>query len=222
MNKKAIITGWCGVSFAKMASLTVPILDEYAYKCGADFYCENLDGERPASWNKVLHLLRILPKYEEVLWVDSDVVVERSDKSIFDEFPLGFWQGLVPHSTPDGGIVPNCGVWLLRAEMIPILELIWNANTNIDHPWWEQASILEQMGFHVQNTTARLVRETDLIHKTKWLSVEWNHHPRDIAKVEPPRFRHITQYPDRLSAVRHFVRKSDSALIPEIFNDVKV
>lgn len=202
MNR-AIITGWTGTLFAKMGCYTLPLIEEYAAKHGAFFACGNLNGERPPSWNKVILLLQALEQVDEVAWIDCDVVIERGDKSIFDELKEDSWQGMVEHQT-ECGTVPNCGIWVLRKQMIPILEEIWNSGENINHPWWEQASIITKMGYEVNHTNAVLGTPSDLYSKTTFLNSAWNHHPSDIRKVEEPYFRHITMYEDRLAETKKY------------------
>lgn len=198
---RAVLTGWTGTLFAKMACYTVPLIESYAQRHGADFDCVNLAGERPPSWHKVEYLMQALHQYDQVVWIDSDVVVERPDKSIFDELPSYAWQAVVAHETGDG-IIPNCGIWVLAKPMLPILLDAWNSETYIQHPWWEQAAMLERMGYQVNYNTAHHLRMTPLYAHTAWLDPEWNHHPCDFRRVESPRFRHITMYKDRLAVAR--------------------
>lgn len=198
MHDKIILSGWTGTLFAKMACHTLPLIEEYAERHGALFACTNLQGDRPPSWNKVLFLLHALQHAKEVAWIDCDVVIERGHLSIFDEMEEGAWQGVVEHHT-ECGTVPNCGIWVVRQEMIPVLEEIWNSGENINHPWWEQASVITRMGYEVRHTNARLLEPTELHQKTTFLRQEWNHHPSDIRKVEKPFFRHITMYEDRVA-----------------------
>ena len=48
--KDLIMTGWCGVEFAIMASRTVPIMHRYAKKHSMELAVENLAGPKPPSW----------------------------------------------------------------------------------------------------------------------------------------------------------------------------
>lgn len=196
-----ILTGWAGVEFAKIAAHTLPVLHQYASRHGVDFGCANLTGNRAASWMKVAALQKGLEQFDRVAWIDADVVVLDSDHNIFDAIGDG-WQALVEHHT-ESGTVPNCGVWVVTKHMLPVLDEIWNAERHLTHQWWEQASMLEQMGYEVlSGPAARLAAPTDLWNKTTWLGSQWNHHPRDARRVEQPIFLHVTQYEDRLAVVR--------------------
>lgn len=207
--RTAVITGWTGDLFAKIACHTVPLIEAYAHRHGALFGCANLSGNRPPSWNKVHHLLDALAQVDRVAWIDSDVVIERPQTNILAELSDSHWQGLVPHHT-DSGIIPNCGVWLLTKQMIPVLHEIWNSGLYLDHPWWEQACMLEKMGFNVEHPRATLEQPTALYDKTTWLNPTWNHHPDDQLKVASPHFRHITRYPERLEATIFYAAKAQA------------
>lgn len=199
-----IVTGWAGTLFAEIAAHTLPVLGRYAAKHGLTVECVNLAGERPPSWMKVNALHDALGRHDRVVWIDADVVVLDHSRNILDELGVG-WQGLVEHQT-ECGTVPNCGVWVADRRMRPVLEQIWNAGRNLHHPWWEQASVLEMMGYTVSDApTAMLGEPTPLWHHTTWLGPEWNHHPFDARRVDTPRFVHVTQYQDRLDAVRRIV-----------------
>lgn len=202
--KTILVTGWCGTLFAKMACWTLPLLEAYAARHGMDFFCANLAGDRPPSWMKVPLLHRVLQDYDRAVWVDADVVVLDPSENILDAVPSDSWQGLVEHFT-DSGTVPNCGVWVLGREMATLLAEIWNAGTFVNHCWWEQAAVLERMGYTVTNEpTATFTQATELHQRTTFLPAAWNHHPYDARKVDAPRFVHVTAYADRPAACKYF------------------
>ncbi len=207
MATTAIVTGWTGTLFAKIACYTLPLIESYAFKHGALFACSNLHGSRPPSWHKIEILQQALLQVDMVAWIDTDVIIQQPDRNIFDELSNDAWQGIVEHST-EAGQIPNCGVWVLKKEMLPILNEIWNSGLYIDHPWWEQAAILEKMGYHVDNLTSVHQIRTELFNRTSWLGPEWNHHPKDERRVNDPHFRHITQYQDRVDVVRHYAQEA--------------
>jgi hypothetical protein len=197
-----ILTGWCNTDFAQIAAHTLPVLERYAKRHGHDFACANLFGERPPSWMKVLLLHKALAKYGRVAWIDADVVVVHDDADIMAELPAGKWQAMVEHDT-ESGTVPNCGVWVMTADMVPVLADAWNSEEDIQHAWWEQAAILRRMGYRVTDKPhASLDTPTTLYERTTFLDATWNHHPRDARRVESPRFVHVTQYDDRVGKVR--------------------
>lgn len=197
-----LLTGWHGTTFAKMAAHTVPIVEAYAWRHGMQFCCVNLAGERPASWMKIPALYRALHEYDRVVWIDADVVIVDPSENIADFVPNEMWQGLVEHCTPSGA-VPNCGVWVLTKHMLPTLVDAWNSATFVDHAWWEQAAILERIGYAVTDGPhACLETPTELYQRTAFIGNEWNDHPHDSQRHTSPRFVHVTQYADRVGKVR--------------------
>lgn len=202
-----ILTGWTAGDWARMAGITTPLMECYADRHGFDFSWADLAGPRPPSWMKVIGLLQTLPGRPAVVWIDADVVIEDGTRSILHDVPANADQALVEHVT-DCGTVPNCGVWVVRPAMLPLLQAAWDCNRHITHPWWEQAVMLEQMGYAVNGTHARLDSPTTLYERTAWLDAAWNDHPHDARRAERVRFRHVTQYADRLASVKEFAESA--------------
>jgi hypothetical protein len=156
---------------------------------------------------KVPNMIVALEDYDRVLWVDADVVIHDSAQNIMDAVEPDAWQAVVEHET-NCGVVPNCGVWVVTKQMGPWLEFAWSnmLAEYKDHPWWEQAAIMHMMGYKVTLTggTPHSVagEETDLLKRTQFLPPQWNDHPADIRRLDRAAFVHVTQYADRLDAIR--------------------
>lgn len=198
-----ILTGWTGDDWREAAKATMPLMKTYADRHGMDFSWAELAGPRPPSWQKVIGLMQTLPNRPAVVWIDADVVIEDGSRSILDDVPADADHALVEHHT-NCGTVPNCGVWVVRPAMLPRLQEAWDCNRHITHPWWEQAVMLEQMGYAVDGTHARLDTPTTLYERTAFLDAGWNDHPNDQRRAEHVRFRHVTQYENRLETIRQF------------------
>jgi hypothetical protein len=209
--RRLILTGWCGAAHGLMAALTIEPMYAYSLAHGCDFDCLNLaSSAAPPSWMKVPGLIVALQEYDEVLWLDSDVVVSRSQESIFDELPAGAWQGMVIHHT-ECGQVPNCGVWLVRKPLRDTLLAMWNDDREEfrDHPWWEQGAMLRRLGYEVAPGPKSIDRgPTPLREYSAALHAKWNHHPRDEARVDTPNFHHVTQYDDRIGEARRLCERA--------------
>lgn len=200
-----IVTGSTGAAFDEMLAANLPVMFAYARKHNLDLAVTRLDGDRPASWIKVDALQRALRSYTAAVWIDADVVITNGTENIFDDLPADKWQGVVEHVT-ECGTVPNCGVWVCRPQMTPFLQKARARTRYINHPWWEQADMMEQMGYTFSGpNNARHVTDTDLYQHTQFLPPTWNHHPRDNNRVAAPNFAHVTQYDDRLAVVRERV-----------------
>jgi glycosyl transferase family (putative galactosyltransferase) len=186
--KRALLTFATG-EHERLLALSLPGFEAYAERHGYDLVTDAPRMLlRPASWYKVPALLRALDVYEEALWLDADVVIVDGSRDLADEVPEGAWQALVRHHTPDGE-VPNGGVWLVRPAMRETLEAIWARDRYLNHGWWEQAALLDLLGY--RHPPARLVEPTTLYRRTHWLGLHWNsHEERD--RHPRPTFAHAT------------------------------
>lgn len=204
----AIVTGSIGADFDNMLAANLPVMYAYARRHNLDLAVTRLQGDRPPSWIKIDAILRLLRGYDIVAWLDADVVITNGVDNIFAAIETDKWQAVVEHSTECGN-VPNCGVWVCRPQMIPFLQKVRDNTQYIDHPWWEQAAMIEQMGYTfsgVNNT--QHVTATELYNHTQFLPATWNHHPRDVNRVESPNFTHVTQQDNRLESVRAHAQRA--------------
>jgi hypothetical protein len=211
---RALVTFATG-AYRACAEIARPGLEQYAER----HEYELLDrpptiAPRPASWMKLPLLANALDRYDEVLWLDADVVVCDPNHDLADDVPQEAWQALVRHHTPDGE-VPNCGVWYLRHQMHHVLEQLWTMERYLDHPWWEQGALLELLGY--QGRPVELVAPTELCWHTHWLPLEWNsHEERD--RHPSPRFAHATCGPLgwRLAIMARYAEKSNRVKTPSM------
>jgi hypothetical protein len=197
-----ILTGWSGATHTAMAKHTAPLMEAYAQRHGHDFISLSLIGDRPASWQKLPAIYASLKAYDAVCWLDADVVITWPGADIIAELQPGTCQAVVEHLT-ECGRVPNCGVWVVSRDMMPTLRQAWaDGSAFVHHPWWEQAAIMQLMGYAVEpGPHGKLDSPTRLYEQTTFLRPEWNHHPGDINRPDTPYFFHVTQYDDRLSTI---------------------
>lgn len=187
---KALVTFAVG-DHERLLELALPRFEDYADRHGYDVIVPDpVDCNRPPSWWKVPVLHEVLAEYGEALWIDCDVAIVRGDEDIATEIPDDAWQALVAHLTPDGE-VPNLGVWFLRRDMRPVLDHLWKQTQYVQHPWWEQAAMLDELGYQHHDRPCRLVETTGLYDRTTWLDLSWNSHEQNDRHPNP-RFAHIT------------------------------
>lgn len=210
--RRLILTGWCGAAHGVMAAHTIQPMYRYAQIHGCDFDCLNLaSSAAPPSWMKVPGLIVALQEYDEVLWLDCDVVVSRSREDIFGELPAGTWQGMVTHHT-ECGQVPNCGVWVARKPLRETLLEMWNNDLEEfrNHPWWEQGAMLRRLGYGVEPGPRSVdIGATPLRSLSASMHAKWNHHPRDEGRTDCPNFHHVTQYDDRVGEARRLCERAE-------------
>lgn len=198
---RALITFGTGQS-RELLEIARPSFEAFADAHGYELKVYDPDPHPywPIPWMKVACLQNALDIHAEALWIDSDIVI--TDTS--EDLPIDddSWQALAVHHTQDGE-VPNTGVWLCRQPMAEkVLPLMWKMQNHRNHPWWEQGSMLELLGYDSWARPTIFRGPTPLYGHTTFLSTEWNSHPWDEA--EHPRFRHATMHPDRAEAMREW------------------
>lgn len=187
--------------------MTGPTFAEFAARHGYELHLYDTNPappDRPPSWGKVLLLQQLLSRYDEVLWIDADAVVLDDTRDITDDLEPGDLMGLVAHVTPEGDDpIPNSGVWLLRNDpaVIDFLDEVWDCTGFIDHKWWENAAVLQLLGYQLQ-PRVRLEDPAPLWFRTRLLSTEWNSVPPD--PHPSPRIVHFAgmSHEERLHGIR--------------------
>ena len=181
----------------ELLEIALPTFEAFAARHGYDVIIADVDSDRPPSWRKVAALRETLGEYDAALWLDADTVIVDLD----DDVPIAndAWQALVEHNTDDG-IVPNCGVWYVRAAMIPTLEEMWRMTRYLNHGWWEQAAMHELLGYG--GRPVERLEPTPLRERTTFLDNGWNCHIWDRPEAEHPRILHATMLAERAEAMR--------------------
>lgn len=135
--------------------------------------------DRPAAWAKVPLIREVLQEADVVCWVDSDAIVVDLSTDILDELVPGKDLYLVrhfgadpPHETPNtGAMMWRAGEWADR-----MLERVWSSEHLVDHPWWENAALLEILGYELE-PVARLRERREEMDRVKLIDPAWNSVP---------------------------------------------
>lgn len=189
--RRALVTFGIG-AHAELLELALPGFAAYASRHGYELETKpprNL--VRPPSWGKIPVILRALDRYDEVLWIDDDVVILDDSLDLAEQVASDSWHAITLHRTREGEI-PSCGVWLCRQELRPALHAMWRLTRYEHHPWWEQAALHDVLGYG--GTPVGLLAPTPLLERTYWLGPEWNalrlEYPEG-PELEEPRFVHV-------------------------------
>jgi hypothetical protein len=152
---------------------------------------QSVDPSRPPAWSKVALIRQQLEQHETVVWLDADTVVVRGDRDIADELPDDRFLGLVEHVVA-GRPNPNTGVMVVRAgdRAQRFFSAVWDATEYLDHRWWEQAAVMNLLGYDPE--TGQRVRESEWTDGVQWLDKSWNSIRDDPAPH--PRIRHWPGY----------------------------
>jgi hypothetical protein len=187
--------------YRSLLSRSALSFERYAERWGWDLILstEDLTGGRPASWAKIGLLQALLEEYEWVLWLDADVVIVDFDADVSAEIEPDKDLYLVEHPWL-GQYTANAGVMLLRscAWSRDFLRDVWALERYIEHPWWENAAVLDLLGYGLE--PARLVEPTAHLRHTKIIDRRWNSIELDRPPV--PAFVHRGFY-DLGTRIRH-------------------
>lgn len=165
----------------------------YARRYGYDLHLltDPVEATRPAPWGKVALLRDLLPRYDLLLWLDADVVIVDAGEDIAAHRDPDRFLALVEHRY-DGLRFPNTGVLLIEsgAAAAEFLDALWNADAYVEHRWWENAALLDLLGYDLDRPAP--VRPSTWRDRTQFLPNEWNSTVHDPASH--PRFRHYPGY----------------------------
>lgn len=200
---KALVTVAEG-GHAEYLAIAQPSLEVFADRHGYTLLqVKDVETTRPASWWKIPGLIAALNTYDEALFVGADFVCVDPSEDL--DVPAEAWQALVAHRTGDGE-VPNADFWYLRQPMLPILTTLWGKWEYTNHGWWEQAALMDMMGY--KDRPSLHVEPTELYDHTYFLDAGWNVHTWDRQPGEHPRFRHATMWPDRAAIMREWAAEA--------------
>lgn len=159
---------------------------------------EMISAGRAPSWGKVVLLRELLEVYERVAWVDTDVVIVDPTSDICVGLNRRKPLRLVFHHY-DGLEVPNAGVFAIKSCWWSkrFLTKLWNAERFIDHKWWENAAIIELLGYDVEAPRRSTRRNTFDGRRVGELDLSWNSIPGDSSPAP-----HIVHFPGMTQAER--------------------
>ena len=198
---------------SKLLRLSTPTLYTYAQNHNYDLFLPNIDyfssdtKTRHPSWWKIELISNLFREYDQVLWIDADVIICRFEHDIFTEVISEHDMGVVVHQTNDG-YVPNCGVWALNKSCTKWLNSLWNYNSfHRSRCWWEQAAMLYLLGVDPDKTYIDTPPSQDNISWTA-LDYLWNPHINDSRGIpQETRFFHATSFQDRYAVMKHILRQ---------------
>jgi hypothetical protein len=161
----------------ELLELARPSFERYAQTFGYDLDLRNelLAADRPPSWSKVPLLRERLEDHKVAIWIDADAVVVDPRADIASTVSIATPLAMVAHNYA-GQRVPNCGIMALRRcrTTLRLLDAMWAKTEYLDHKWWENAALLDIMGYNISKEPIVKVRGTRLDRRVNWLSPDWN------------------------------------------------
>jgi hypothetical protein len=210
--------------FGLIGEICAVTLKGYAALHGFELTIDRtLQSDRPPAWNKILLIQRLLREgYDFVLWVDADALFLRFEPDIRAEIVSGKDLFMVKHEIrsqiqPGAWLtldVPNTGVMLLRNSdwTHRFLQDVWDRSDFIHHRFWENAAVLDLMGYRALIGSAkRNEPDANVLAHISWLDVAWNSIPGRCASPQPI-IHHYADVIDRLPYMRADLARAERAL----------
>jgi hypothetical protein len=137
-------------------------------------------GDRPASWSKLLLVRELLQSYEVVFWVDADALIVDLDRDIVAELSNDhdIWFAHHPQERNPDATVLNAGIFVARSSpfTFELFDAMWANERFIDHNWWENAALLDLLGYSLEPPFPKL-RDTKWDARIGQLDLAWNSVP---------------------------------------------
>jgi hypothetical protein len=183
--------------YADLLAVSSITFEAYAARHGYDLRLETevVAPERPPAWSKIALVRELLDGYDEVLWIDADAIFLDISKDIAELVRPGKDLYLVEHlyEQDDSWRSANTGVFLVRSTRWArrFLDRVWAAEQYVDHAWWENAAVLDLLGYELPPdlTPPRKLRATRFDARVELIGLEWNS-TAGKSLVARPRIRH--------------------------------
>lgn len=209
--KKVIASFGIG-EHSRLLSLAIPTFYLYAHNHNYDIFLPSNDffsnktKENPASWWKLDIIEYLFNTYDQVLWLDADVIICRFEEDISTKINSQDDFAAVVHETPDGQVL-NCGVWLLNKSSTKWLSSLRSYNSfRRSACWWEQAALLHIMGMNPDDPKIILPEKCNIAWTQ--LDYSWNPHINDHRKIpQDTKFFHATCFNDRYATMKHILQQ---------------
>ena len=157
---------------------------------------DDIATDRAVPWNKIVILQKIFSlDYDYVVWIDADALFIHYDKDIRDEIEQGKELYMVKHFI-GGKDVPNTGVMLLKNSSWSedFLNKTWEMKKYTNHKWWENAAVMELLGYQNLLDGGDNTFNHSLLEKIKWLDLKWNNLP-GVCETDDPIINHYAGRP---------------------------
>jgi hypothetical protein len=185
-------------NFSEIGAISEKSIRLYAMLHNADFEVRrNFPIGRPPAWAKVRFLIDEIRKgeHEFLLWIDADACFVRGDADILSCVRPEKDLFLVNHRVNGGMLTnfpgvhayferPNTGLILARSSRwsLEFLERVWNKTEYMNHPWWENAALMAEIGYWQEISHGVKPNQPDqrTLSKIGWLPLEWNSVPTEV------------------------------------------
>ena len=194
--KIKIITSY-NDEYKEVGDKTKETFKKYAQIQGYDF--ENIimpKTGRPYAWNKISILINEIKKrnFEYLMWIDADAFFNNYNIDISGEIEQDKEIYITKHycEVHKGSIYENTKLTILRINTgvlliknsdhnLKFFQKVWDNEQYINHQWWEQAAMMDVMGFKSElNGNLNDNKGNYYLEKVKFLSNDWNSIPSNL------------------------------------------
>lgn len=177
MPRKVVLCSIGAGPHEELLRITSPTFEAWAQRHGydLDLRLTTPSPERPPSWGKVRVVAERLDSHDVVIWLDADTVVVDPKPDLAALVDRRRPLALVAHRY-HGQTVPNLGVFVLRSTRTTrrLMADLWSMEEYLQHRWWENAALLDLLGYDISSEPIRLERPTSLNKRIVQLDVAWN------------------------------------------------
>jgi hypothetical protein len=170
-------------NYREIADRTLPSMRRYADTFGLELLSMSPEQDRPPSWGKITRIREVLQSgFDYCFFVDADAMFVRFDEDIRDHITAAkdlYLCWCSPRTSEKYNVWPahfNVGVMIWRncAWSIDFLNEIWRQSDFIHHAWWEQAAILNLLGYRSALGQGKDDPDQDRMAHVQRLSTDWN------------------------------------------------
>ena len=176
---RALITAAEG-DIERFYQVSRPTFVRYAQRHGFELREGPWDRQgRHPYWLKLAAIIDQWNHYEEILWVDADIIIKPDAPDIFGEIEADSWLGIAEHVTHEGRS-PNVGVMAIRttAQAREFFSRCWRRHAKFkSHRWPDQAPVMELLGYSTTLPVSK-IQDTVYTDGVTILGPEWNALPR--------------------------------------------
>lgn len=177
MPRKVVLCSIGAGPHEELLGITGPTFEGWARRHGydLDLRVTSPSPQRPPSWGKVRVVAERLDTHDVVIWLDADTVVVDPAHDLAALVSRRKPLALVAHRY-HGQTVPNLGVFVLRSTRSTrkLLADLWAMDQYLQHRWWENAALLDLLGYDISSEPIRMGRPTRLNKRIVQLDVAWN------------------------------------------------
>ena len=186
-----------------------PMLEDWATRFGydLDLRTEPLAPERPAAWSKIVVMRERLETHRVAVWVDADAVVVDGRQDVGNLVSRSKPLAMVAH-TYGQQTVPNLGFFAMRStrRTKALLDTLWSMTEYLDHKWWENAALLDLLGYDISSEPISKVHQSPLDKRINWLGNEWN-----SISLDPATSPIIVHFPGQTNEERKRLMTGDAS-----------